>query len=242
MLLRSLSLLFLLLLPTPTAPLSTPPIAKVHILASSSTSPFGTTSPVSPVSFHDAALAVARKVQNCDPRISVSVSSPPNPSTPPPSCDLLLTLGLDPPSNLPPASSNKGRFVIHPPNPLQNSLDFVDSFTPPSPSLPTPPWSSLSTARRMHSYLSGLFTRHTTDDFAIAILLFVNQYSDSKVPWVQHSIDPSWEKVRMDEERRAKGWSGATAAYHPPTLSLTTIPHSNPFHSSFHSSLHSSHR
>jgi len=75
----------------------------------------------------------------------------------------------------------------------------VDLFSPgttstsvlPSPSLP---WSSLSTARRLYSYLLKLFSRHTTDDYATGILLFVNQYSGAQVPWVQHSIDPSWEK------------------------------------------------
>jgi hypothetical protein len=207
----SLVLLFLLILllhyPTATSlsstSLSPPPISHVHIVASSKAfSPFGITSPVSSPTFLEAAQQVKIKVQNCDPRIKVSVSSDSDsfPSSPP--CDLLLTLGVPPPASLPPPSPNKGRFVISPPSPLPSSKDFVDSYAPDAAiTLPSAPWSSLSTARRLHDYLLKLFSRYTTDDYATGVLLFVNQYSGEKVPWVQHSIDPSWEKGAVQNAR-----------------------------------------
>mmetsp|Transcript_4212 Transcript_4212/g.8502 ORF Transcript_4212/g.8502 Transcript_4212/m.8502 type:complete len:491 (+) Transcript_4212:175-1647(+) len=168
----------------------TPPIAKIHIVASSTiTSPFGASSPVPPPTFFDAAVQVATKVMNCDERIDVSVSS--TSEGLPPSCDLLLSMGVEP--SAPPSPPPKGRFVLSPPSPLSSSLDFVDSFDPTTPSL-TVPWSSNATASRLYAYMTKLFSRFTTDDYTTAILLFVNQYSGHKVPWVQHSIDPSWEK------------------------------------------------
>jgi VDE lipocalin domain len=55
------------------------------------------------------------------------------------------------------------------------------------------PWTRQATARRLHSQMSQLFDRWTTDDFCSALLLFVNQFV-TEVDWVKHSIDATWEK------------------------------------------------
>jgi len=55
------------------------------------------------------------------------------------------------------------------------------------------PWTQAATAKRLHEQMMGLFGRWTTDDFCCAVLLFFNQFV-APVPWVQHSIDATWEK------------------------------------------------
>lgn len=56
------------------------------------------------------------------------------------------------------------------------------------------PWTEDATGQRFHKQMLGLFDRWTSDDFAYALMIFLNQFSGSKVDWVKHSIDATWEK------------------------------------------------
>jgi len=56
------------------------------------------------------------------------------------------------------------------------------------------PWTSDASGKRLSVQMKELFEKHNTDEFALAIMLFFNQFSGEKVPWVQHSIDVTWEK------------------------------------------------
>lgn len=75
-------------------------------------------------------------------------------------------------------------------------LSFVGPFDT-SPTLSQNiPWTDVASGKRFQEIMSGLFERWTSDDFVLAILLFFNQFSTSntKIPWVQYSIDATWEK------------------------------------------------
>ncbi|CAB9507705.1 Violaxanthin [Seminavis robusta] len=58
------------------------------------------------------------------------------------------------------------------------------------------PWTTVASAQRMQEQMQGLFARWTTDDYAVAIMLFFNQFGAHEQPidWVKHSIDATWEK------------------------------------------------
>jgi hypothetical protein len=56
------------------------------------------------------------------------------------------------------------------------------------------PWTQVASAKRMRQQMQGLFDRWTTDDYAVAIMLFFNQFSGTQIDWVKHSIDATWEK------------------------------------------------
>jgi hypothetical protein len=56
------------------------------------------------------------------------------------------------------------------------------------------PWTLPASGRRLHILMKQLFQRQTSDDYVLAILLFLNQFSGSSVDWVRHSIDATWEK------------------------------------------------
>eukprot|EP00594_Rhizosolenia_setigera_P001631 CAMPEP_0178947058 /NCGR_PEP_ID=MMETSP0789-20121207/4630_1 /TAXON_ID=3005 /ORGANISM="Rhizosolenia setigera, Strain CCMP 1694" /LENGTH=493 /DNA_ID=CAMNT_0020627119 /DNA_START=403 /DNA_END=1884 /DNA_ORIENTATION=+ len=52
-----------------------------------------------------------------------------------------------------------------------------------------------ASGKRMMEQMEGLFNRWTSDDFTVALLLYVNQFaSNTVIPWVQYSIDATWEK------------------------------------------------
>jgi len=71
----------------------------------------------------------------------------------------------------------------------------VGPYDPKSPSpLGLLPWTQTASAKRMQEQMEGLFDRWTTDDYAVAIMIFFNQFSGSQVDWVKHSIDATWEK------------------------------------------------
>jgi hypothetical protein len=42
--------------------------------------------------------------------------------------------------------------------------------------------------------MEGLFDRWTSDDFTVALMLFLNRFSGSAVDWVKDSADATWEK------------------------------------------------
>jgi hypothetical protein len=56
------------------------------------------------------------------------------------------------------------------------------------------PWTQHASARRLHESMTDLFARWTSDDFAYAMMLYLNTFSGHSVDWVKHSIDATWEK------------------------------------------------
>eukprot|EP00814_Leptocylindrus_danicus_P013867 CAMPEP_0116013610 /NCGR_PEP_ID=MMETSP0321-20121206/5822_1 /TAXON_ID=163516 /ORGANISM="Leptocylindrus danicus var. danicus, Strain B650" /LENGTH=403 /DNA_ID=CAMNT_0003483179 /DNA_START=444 /DNA_END=1655 /DNA_ORIENTATION=- len=67
------------------------------------------------------------------------------------------------------------------------------------------PWSPSASGKRMRTQMQQLFDRWTSDDFVLALLLFFNQFSGSAVPWVEHSIDATWEKGVIRNTREFYG-------------------------------------
>lgn len=63
------------------------------------------------------------------------------------------------------------------------------------------PWTAVASAARLCEYMTGLFERRTSDDFVVALMLYFDRYVVT-VPWVEHSIDATWEKgpLRNAEE------------------------------------------
>lgn len=56
------------------------------------------------------------------------------------------------------------------------------------------PWSEPATARRLYDQMSNLFKKWNTDEFTFGLMIFMNQFSGSKIDWVKYSIDATWEK------------------------------------------------
>ena len=67
------------------------------------------------------------------------------------------------------------------------------------------PWTSNASGKRLSMQMKELFEKHNTDEFALAIMLFFNQFSGEKVPWVQHSIDVTWEKGAFQNAKELYG-------------------------------------
>ena len=82
----------------------------------------------------------------------------------------------------------------------------VGSFDPANPSLVSQifPWTTQASHRRLDEQIKSLFGRWTSDDFTTAILLYFQTCTPPTVniPWVQYSIDATWEKgpVRNAQE------------------------------------------
>ena len=55
------------------------------------------------------------------------------------------------------------------------------------------PWTNAATGFRMQQQMMGLFDRWTSDDFSVALMIFVNHFI-AEIPWVKYSIDATWEK------------------------------------------------
>lgn len=55
------------------------------------------------------------------------------------------------------------------------------------------PWSDAASGKRLAIQMKDLFEKQTSDEFALALMLFFNRFIE-KIPWVQHSIDVTWEK------------------------------------------------
>jgi len=72
----------------------------------------------------------------------------------------------------------------------------VASFESCSPSIfsTVAPWTEDASGKRMKEQMDRLFDRWTSDDFAVALMLFFNQFSGSTIDWVKYSIDATWEK------------------------------------------------
>jgi hypothetical protein len=71
--------------------------------------------------------------------------------------------------------------------------DKESSSTSSNPSLLLP-WTDAASGRRFDEQMEGLFDRWTSDDFTVALMLFLNQFSGSAVDWVKDSADATWEK------------------------------------------------
>jgi hypothetical protein len=58
------------------------------------------------------------------------------------------------------------------------------------------PWTKAASHRRLQESMASLFERSASDDFVLALMLFFNQCTPSgiSIPWVECSIDATWEK------------------------------------------------
>ena len=63
------------------------------------------------------------------------------------------------------------------------------------------PWTKAATGRRMAIQMKDLFQKWSSDEFVFAMLIFLNEFSGSKVDWVKHSIDATWEKGPVQNAR-----------------------------------------
>jgi hypothetical protein len=67
------------------------------------------------------------------------------------------------------------------------------------------PWTDIASGKRLATQMTELFQKNTSDEFALAIMVFFNQFSGSKIPWVQHSIDVTWEKGLFQNAKEIYG-------------------------------------
>jgi VDE lipocalin domain len=185
-------------------------------------SKFGASSPVrdTPPSLFEAAQHIAQKIYWwSDATIHVSVIVIPSPtvgdSVFPALCevDLVLAMGLADPIDLEYASalfaarrSNRSRqqkfrqaqlavdcSLDNPAGQLPATVGPFDAATP-SVISQLFPWTAVASGRRLLDQMNSLFKRHTSDDYALAVLLFFNRFSGSTVAWVRHTVDATWEK------------------------------------------------
>ena len=86
---------------------------------------------------------------------------------------------------------------------IGSSMNRVSLYQPNEPSFSSQyfPWTDDASAKRMENEMMGLFERWTSDDFVVAILLFLNQFSGQEIDWVKHSIDATWEKGPVQNAR-----------------------------------------
>jgi len=182
--------------------------------SSSETSSFGSKSPVSPPSFRLAAEQLARKIrQFSDGRISTRVVTPLEIQDDEDNACLesnaLVALGLTSPSDIQYLSKTfPKRRSRQQENQSVNSCQFAvgcgaNNYAPivgpydeanPSILANIAPWTDVASGKRLSTQMTELFQKNTSDEFALAIMVFFNQFSGSKIPWVQHSIDVTWEK------------------------------------------------
>mmetsp|Transcript_8034 Transcript_8034/g.18162 ORF Transcript_8034/g.18162 Transcript_8034/m.18162 type:complete len:506 (-) Transcript_8034:93-1610(-) len=174
-------------------------------------SKFGSKSPVLPPSYTEAAEQLARKIRHfSDGRIIAKVVTPDENSDD--ACltsNALLALGLTTPSDIQylsrtfrkrrtsqeqTASINTCQFAID--CGTNNYAPIVGPYDEANPSLlgDIAPWSDVASGKRLAVQMAELFDKQNTDEFALSVMLFFNRFSGHKVPWVQHSIDVTWEK------------------------------------------------
>ncbi len=150
---------------------------RIAIVAPSTVSPFGGPSPVDiPPTYKEVARQLSKKVKNQFKDSCVLEDT---------DADVVVGIGCVPKS--------RGRVatVTYPPAP---DIEHCNGFSYKEGEMGMGvPWSERATGKRLLDYAHKLLSRHTTDDAATSILLIVNQLVET-VPWVEHSIDPSWEK------------------------------------------------
>ena len=80
---------------------------------------------------------------------------------------------------------------------MLSAQQFCGPYQPSSTILQQPlrilPWSKQASAQRLYQDIQKLIQRRNTDDFCLAILLFINQFV-VPIDWVKYSIDATWEK------------------------------------------------
>jgi hypothetical protein len=188
-------------------------IGTVTILVPSSSqesSSFGSKSPVSNPSYETVAKQLARKVrQFSDGKISTRVVNPHDDSND--AClasNALIALGLTTPADIQYLSRTfRKRREKQQNQQLANTCQFavgcggnyapiVGPYDEANPSIlaTLAPWTDIASGKRLATQMTELFGKYTSDEFALAIMLFFNQFSGTKIPWVQHSIDVTWEK------------------------------------------------
>eukprot|EP00574_Skeletonema_japonicum_P000066 CAMPEP_0201739508 /NCGR_PEP_ID=MMETSP0593-20130828/45818_1 /ASSEMBLY_ACC=CAM_ASM_000672 /TAXON_ID=267983 /ORGANISM="Skeletonema japonicum, Strain CCMP2506" /LENGTH=577 /DNA_ID=CAMNT_0048233781 /DNA_START=449 /DNA_END=2185 /DNA_ORIENTATION=- len=198
-------------------------IGTVALLVPSTTSnrpsKFGSKSPVQPPSYHEAAEQLARKIrQFSDGRVATRIVTPSDVDT---SCVLnsnaLIALGLSTPQDVQflsrtfrqrrtAAVEQQGddeELIMESSKMCQFAVDcggnnyapIVGPYDEANPSLLTDiaPWSDVASGKRLAIQMKDLFEKQTSDEFALALMLFFNRFIE-KIPWVQHSIDVTWEK------------------------------------------------
>jgi hypothetical protein len=177
-------------------------------------SPFGSKSPVPRPSYQLAAEQLARKIrQFSDGKISTHIAFPlerdDDENDACISSNALIALGLKSPSDIH-YLSRTFRKRRHKQQELQaisscqfavdcgsnNYAPIVGPYDEANPSIASSiaPWSEIASGKRLAAQMTELFEKYTSDEFALAIMLFFNQFSGTKIPWVQHSIDVTWEK------------------------------------------------
>ena len=197
-------------------------IGTVALLVSSTDcrSKFGSKSPLPPPSYLEVAEQLARKIRHfSDGRIITEVVTPPDSrefnndnQTQNSLClksDALIAIGLTTPTDIrylsetfrlrraqqqQTSSSNTCQFAIdcggHSYAPIVGPYDEAN----PSPLASLAPWSDIASGKRLSVQMTELFDKYITDEFALAMMLFFNRFSGHNIPWVQHSIDVTWEK------------------------------------------------
>jgi hypothetical protein len=192
-------------------------IGSVTILVPSSpdeSSPYGGKSPVSRPSYKLAAEQLARKIrQFSDGKVSTLVVNPlardDDENDKCLASNALIALGLTSPSDIQYLSrtfrkrrqmkqeqiaNNMCQYAVHCGD--NNYAPIVGPYDEANPSIlaTIAPWTDIASGKRLSLQMSELFEKYTSDEFALAIMLFFNQFSGTKIPWVQHSIDVTWEK------------------------------------------------
>eukprot|EP00985_Skeletonema_marinoi_P017878 scaffold9898_cov198-Skeletonema_marinoi.AAC.1 len=191
-------------------------IGTVALLVPSSDQPskFGSKSPVQPPSYREAAEQLARKIkQFSDGRIAAQVVTPSDVDTSSVlNSNALIALGLTTPQDVQflsrtfrqrrtageeEQSSTQSlkmcQFAVDCGD--NNYASIVGPYDEANPSVVSEiaPWSDVASGKRLATQMKELFDKQTSDEFALALMLFFNRFID-KIPWVQHSIDVTWEK------------------------------------------------
>eukprot|EP00985_Skeletonema_marinoi_P009279 scaffold4301_cov73-Skeletonema_marinoi.AAC.1 len=187
-------------------------IGTVALLVPSSDQPskFGSKSPVQPPSYREAAEQLAHKIkQFSDGRIAAQVVTPSDVDTSSVfNSNALIALGLTTPQDVQflsrtfrqrrtageeEQSSKMCQFAVDCGD--NNYAPIVGPYDEANPSVVSEiaPWSDVASGKRLATQMKDLFDKQTSDEFALALMLFFNRFID-KIPWVQHSIDVTWEK------------------------------------------------
>jgi len=103
----------------------------------------------------------------------------------------------------------------------------VGAFDVSNPSASILPWTTYASAQRLERQMTDLFSRWTSDDFTVALMLFFNLFNTNRrdeakyldgnnnnnyvgkdnnrgptsIPWVEHSIDATWEKGALQNAK-----------------------------------------
>lgn len=191
-------------------------IGTVALLVPSSSdqlSKFGSKSPVQPPSHRAAAEQLARKIkQFSDGRVVAQVVTPSDADTSSVlTSNALIALGLSSPQDIQFLSQTfrKRRTAGEEQQTTQSSkmcqfavdcggnnyAPIVGPYDEANPSVlaTIAPFSDVAAGKRLVTQMTDLFEKQTSDEFALALMLFFNRFIE-KIPWVQHSIDVTWEK------------------------------------------------